>query len=397
MARTKSHYAGVYERNDTDGKSYYFIISTTDPKTGKRRQKKYGGYKDKATAYKDLTDLKAKLNKGKYIHPTKITLKEWLDKWVGKKELTFREVTLESYKNRIKHIVEDYGNLQLYSITSDIFTDLHGMLLQKKKVIFNGKEKITTNEGLSSRTIHDTLKVLKMALIQAYEDDLLPKNITKSYKLPPEGSKDHNVLKPDEVPILLEVAKNDPMYAAIYIAVTTGMRESEILGLKWDAVDFDNGHIEVKSTLNGVNGVYTVSNRTKTPSSKRTIEIDDEIIDVLKKQYHLIQSYKENAQDMYQNNNLVCPTSNGTPVNPSNLRRSFYRILKRAGVTRVTFHELRHSHLTHLLIAGVDPKITSFRAGHSSTRVTSDIYQHVLKGVQRGALVKYREIINPKN
>ncbi|WP_461479596.1 tyrosine-type recombinase/integrase [Paenibacillus sp. PvR148] len=102
------------------------------------------------------------------------------------------------------------------------------------------------------------------------------------------------------------------------------------------------------------------------------------------------------AQELYQEHNLVCPTSVGTPINPSNLRRSLYRIIKKASVTRVTFHELRHSHLTHLLMAGVDSKIAASRGRHSSTRVTNDIYRHVIKGVQRDALTKYREIIPTK-
>jgi integrase len=395
MARTKK-FPGVYERNDTNGKSYYFMISTIDTKDGKRRQKKYGGFPDPASAYKELIDLKDKQIKGKYIEPTKMTLMGWLEKWMSRKELTFRDVTIQSYKHRIEHIVMDYGHLQLNSLTSDIFTNLHHTLNQKKKVIFNGKKKVITENGLSSRTIHDTLKVLKMALIQAYRDKLIPHNITESYKLPSIDSESHNVLKPEEVPILIEAAKNDPMYTAIYLAITTGMRESEILGLTWNAVNFENAYIEVCTTLSKVKGKYIISNTTKTKSSKRKIEIDDEIIRVLEAQYCLIQDDKEKAQDMYQDHNLVCPTSVGTPMNPSNLRRSLYRMIKKAGVTRVTFHELRHSHLTHLLMAGVDSKIAASRGGHSSTRVTNDIYQHVIKGVQLDALAKYRELLTPK-
>lgn len=403
MARTKK-YPGVYERNDTNGKSYYFVISTIDPKNGKRRQKKYGGYSNPGNAYKDLIDMKDKQNKGKYTEPSKMTLKEWIEKWISRKELTYRDVTFQSYKHRIEHIVEDYGNLQLNTLTVDIFTDLHRTLLNKKKIVFNGKKKVVTDQGLSSRTIHDILKVLKLALIQAYREDLIPKKITDSYKLPPEDSKDHDILMPHEVPILLNAAKGDPMYAAIYLAASTGLRESEILGLTWDGVDFDNGIIDVFSTLSRVkvkgNGKikwkYVISNQTKTPTSKRKIEIDDEIIAVLKEQYQIVQGYKEDANDLYQDHNLVCPTSIGTPINPSNLRRSFYRITAKAGVTKVTFHELRHGFLSHLLFSGVDSKVAASIAGHSSTRITNDIYQHILKGVQLGALSKYRKLITPK-
>jgi hypothetical protein len=109
-----------------------------------------------------------------------MTLKEWLDHWISEKELPLKKVTLQSYKHRIAHIVDDFGSLQLFTLTKDIFTDLHRLLKQKNKVIFNGKVKIITNQRLSNRSIHVTPKVLKMALHQAYRDE---KNSEKYYCL----------------------------------------------------------------------------------------------------------------------------------------------------------------------------------------------------------------------
>ncbi|MDK8188682.1 tyrosine-type recombinase/integrase [Paenibacillus sp. UMB7766-LJ446] len=395
MARNKK-YPGVYERSDTNDKSYYFLVTTLDPKTGKRKQKRYGGYNDPAVAYKELIDFKNKQHKGTYIEASKMTLKDWLEQWLNEKELSIKKVTLRSYKHRIESINEEFGMVPLFTISKDIFNDVHRTLRQKNKVIFNGRTKIKTKEKLSSRTIHDTLKVLKMALLQAYRDEKIPKNVTASYKLPPVNSKAHNVLKPNEVYQLLEAANGDPQFCAIYLALTTGMRESEILGLTWDAVDFDNRTIMILRTLDHEDEDNAVSDGTKTHSSRRPIEFDDEIIEVLQAQKRFISSNKKLAGELYRDNNLVCPTSIGTPMNPSNLRRTLDRLTKKAGVTRVTVHELRHSHATHLLMAGVDAKITASRLGHSSTRVTNDIYQHVIKGMQQEALKKYREKITPK-
>lgn len=381
MANKK--YPGVYSRNDVGSKSYYFMISTTDPTTKKRTQKKYGKYKDEASAYKDLIAYKNDQLKGTYVEPSKFTLKQWLEKWIEEKELTLRDVTLESYKQRIKHINEHLGMLQLSKLTKEIFINLHRKLLQNEP-------------SLSSRTIHDTLKVLKMAMLQAYRDEIIPKDITASYKLPPANSKPHQVLTPDEVQTLLKVAYGDPQYCAIYLGINSGMREAEILGLTWDAVDFTNKTIQVVQTLTQRDKDNPIYQGTKTRTSRRAVEIDDEIIDVLEKQKRTIERDKEHAGDMYQDYNLVCPTKIGTPVNPSNLRRSLDRLIKKAEVTRVTFHELRHTHATHLMMAEVDAKIVASRLGHSSTRVTNDIYQHVLKGMQSVALKKYREAMKPK-
>ncbi|WP_054023770.1 tyrosine-type recombinase/integrase [Bacillus sp. FJAT-28004] len=383
MGRSKK-FTGVYERNDTTGqKSFYFLVSTINPETGKRKQKKYGGYKDAESAYKDFIAFKNSQIKGTYVEASKMTLKVWLEKWIGEKELTLKKVTLQSYRQRIQHINEHLGMLQLATLTKDIFTGLHRKLLERET-------------ALSSRTIHDTLKVLKMAMLQAYRDEKILKDITAAYKLPAAISKPHQILMPEEMYTLLDAAHGDPQYCAIYLGINTGMREAEILGLTWDAVDFENRTIQVVQTLNQLDRENPIHHGTKTHASRRAVEIDDEIIEVLEAQKRAIERDKKYAESLYQDFNLVCPTRIGTPVNPSNLRRSLDRLTKKAKVTRVTFHELRHTHATHLMIAGVDSKIVASRLGHSSTRVTNDIYQHVRKGMQLDALKKYRDNINPK-
>lgn len=393
MSRGKK-YPGVYERKDTKKKSFYFMISITDPKTKERSQKKSRSYTEAADAYKDLIDLQNKKMKGKYIAPTKITLKEWLEKWLSDKEIKLKKITLQSYAQRAQHIVESIGHIELFQLTKDDIHHFYKELKQKHKVVYKGLKKVITSKKLSSRTIHDTHKVLKMALIQAHRDKRIPRDIASQIESPKLKKTNHKFLKPDEVNMLLDASRGDQQFCAIYLALFCGMREAEILGLTWDDIDFPNKTIKVVRTLDYEDEDNPISDGTKTDAGARNVEIDEEIIEVLLSQRKLVKNYKQSAKGLYQDNNLVCPTSIGTPMNPSNLRRSLNRIIKKADVTRVTFHELRHSHATLMVKSGAEIKSLSAKLGHSSIRVTLDTYSHVLPGMQREGLRKFREEIN---
>lgn len=393
MSRGKK-YPGVYERKDTKKRAFYYMISIVDPITKRRSQKKSKSYPNPSDAYKDLIDMRDKKMKGKYIEPTKMTLKEWLEKWLSDKELSLKKITLQSYTHRVQHIIESIGNVELYQLSKDEIHAFYKELKQKNKAIYNGKKKVVTDKRLSSRTIYDTHKVLKMALLQAYRDERIPRDIATQIESPKLKKSNHKILKPEEVNKLLNSARGDQQYCAIYLGLFCGMREAEVLGLTWDDVDFNKQVIQVVRTLDNEDEDNAVSDGTKTKAGTRPVEIDEEITEVLLTQKRLVENYKKNAKGLYQDNNLVCPTSLGTPMNPSNLRRSLYRIIKKADITRVTYHELRHSHASLMVKSGAEIKSLSEKLGHSSIRVTLDIYSHVLPGMQREGLKKLREEIN---
>ncbi len=387
MARTKK-YPGVYERNDTNGKSFYFIIEKKDTKTGKRKQKKYGGYKTAQEAYHHLIDKKSALNNGTYFEATKITLNHWLEQWLNITSINSRASTLESYKYRIRHIAEGIGHIELIKLNTD---DIHSFYreLQKKEITYK-KNSEKSMKNLSAQTIYDIHKVLKMALARAYKDKKINHDLTKDIVSPKQSRPIHKVLKPDEVSSFLEVAKKDALYCVFYLGLFTGMRQSEILGLQWSNIDFKQKLITITETLNSKD--KKILSSVKSENSYRIIEIDDETIKVLEAQKKRISFEKKHAGTLYKDYNLVCPTTIGTPLNPSNVRRNLQRVIKEAGVTRVTFHQLRHSHATLLLAAGVPNTVVGNRLGHSSTRVT-EIYLHVLPGMQAEAIGKLRNLV----
>ena len=146
---------------------------------------------------------------------------------------------------------------------------------------------------------------------------------------------------------------------AFYIAITTGMRQGEILGLRWQDLNLKNQSLCIKQTLKHDGKGFLVGGKTK--ASRRIVDLTSETIGLLKKHKAMVAKEKLSAGADYQDNNLIICTEHGTPLNPANLRRTFNRLITKAEVTKITFHALRHTHATWLLSMGVNVKVISER------------------------------------
>ena len=169
------------------------------------------------------------------------------------------------------------------------------------------------------------------------------------------------------------------------LAVTTGLRQGELLGLKWEDVDLEDAVLRVRRTLTRHKGRLLLSD-PKTKRSRRTVQLTDTAVEALRA--HLTHQMEEMGRlgDLYRDQGLVFATEKGTPVNPSNLReRSFAPLLKRAGLSPIRFHDLRHTCATLLLSRNVNPKIVSEMLGHATVAITLDTYSHVLPSMQAHA------------
>lgn len=169
----------------------------------------------------------------------------------------------------------------------------------------------------------------------------------------------------------------------IILALATGMRRGEILGLRWSRVDFENKSISVFDQLKkDGEGKWELSPQLKTSTSYRTIDIDDDTIEILKQHKKQQEKDKMKIGPDYLDNNLVCCTSIGDSIKPTYLRTVFYRTIKKSGVKKISFHGLRHTHATLLLQSGVHPKVVQERLGHRSIQTTLDTYSHIIPGIQ---------------
>jgi len=185
----------------------------------------------------------------------------------------------------------------------------------------------------------------------------------------------------------------DRLEALYVLTLNTGMRQGELLALKWDDVDLERGVLRVRRTLTHADKAFVLG-EPKTKNSRRTIRLTPRAVDALR--VHLSRQLEEIEEmgSLYQPGGLIFATESGTIINPSNLRnRSFKPLLKRAGLPPIRFHDLRHTCATLLLGRDVNAKVVSEMLGHSSISITLDIYSHLLPDMQEKAAKALEEAL----
>jgi integrase len=190
----------------------------------------------------------------------------------------------------------------------------------------------------------------------------------------------------EQVRALLRAAQDDRLEALYVLAVTTGMRRGELLGLRWSEVDIPGGALAVTGSLQRVTGKGLVRVEPKTGRSRRRILLTPTAIAALRRHQGAQAAERLAAADWWQDQGLVFCSELGTPLEPGNmLRRSFHPLLHRAGLPWIRFHDLRHTAATVMLGRGVHPKIASEMLGHATVGITLDTYSHVTETMQRVA------------
>jgi integrase len=222
--------------------------------------------------------------------------------------------------------------------------------------------------------------------------DLIPRNVTEAVKAPRPSSKEIRPLSPEQAKTLLETVRGDRLEALYVVAVATGLRQGELLALKWEDVELENAVLRVRRTLTRTGGKYTVG-PPKTDRS-RSVGLTERAVEALRA--HLSRQLEEMEQmgSLYQPGGLVFANKSGSTINPSNLRqRSLAPLLKKAGLPHIRFHDLRHTCATLLLSRNVNPKIVSEMLGHASIAITLNTYSHVLPMMQHNAVKALEEAL----
>lgn len=226
---------------------------------------------------------------------------------------------------------------------------------------------------------------------EAVKLQVVIQNIVVAVSKPKHKPKEMNIWHQEQVQQFLKTA-TDTSFELIYVlALNTGMRQGELLGLLWDDIDFEKKVIKVRHTI--IAGSKEIQESTKTASSRRVIELSDTVVHLLKKHKTKQAEQRLKLGTGYQNMNLVNASLVGTPINPKNLRRNFYNLIKKASVPQIRFHDLRHTHASLMLQLGVNVKVISERLGHASTKITLDRYSHSLPTMQKEATTVFDNYI----
>lgn len=360
-----------------EGKSWYYAIDLGKGEKGKRKIKKKRGFKTEKEAELALAEVMLEINRGTFVEPSKILYSDFLDEWLKDKQISVRTSTFKMYKALVKgHISPVLGQLKLSDITARHIQNLIRDLFIK--------------EALSDENIQKVYTIIKDSLNSAIKFDLLAQNVCNKVDRPKAEKKEMLVWNLEETQQFLEAAKNDRSYLVFHLALTCGLRQSEILGLRWKNVDLNTGVIYIREQIER----YTKNFKdVKTKASRRNISLLDETIEELKRQKEMIKNEKAMAGSEYEDYDLVCPTSVGTPYLPSNLTKIFKRLIKEAGVKSIRFHDQRHTHASLMLIQNVNPKIVAERLGHSNTRITLDIYSHLLPNMQKDTAKQFGDML----
>ena len=362
------------------GKTWtYQIYVGIDEKTGKANFITRGGFKTEKICNEALNKAIYELNNGQMVFNKEMTFGQFARYWIEMKEPSVEAITLNGYKQRINdYMIPHFEKVKLES--------LNELRIRKwMKWLF---------DRLSSGHAVDVFKMMRQMLEKAVKKHLINRNPFEDIETPKGSRKKMNVWNTDEMNRFLDHAKTSHYYPVFLIALSTGMRQSEILGLQWDAINFENDSISVRSTLE----VHTkiLKDRTKNESSIRYIIVNPEVMSYLKK--HRLDQKQQRLLlgTAWTSNNLVCVTEVGTPMTARNVLRSLYSIIERAGVKRITFHEIRHTHATALLSAGLDSSIIQNRLGHKSIDITMDIYAHVTPNMQQQAADTIQKLLHTK-
>jgi len=247
------------------------------------------------------------------------------------------------------------------------------------------------DSGCSAASVHKMHETLHKALKQAVRWGYMTKNPADDVDPPKVHTEEVTPLTREEARRLREAVRGDRLEALYVTALHTGLRQGELLALRWDDVDLEGRTLQVRRTLTRDRGKLDVG-PTKTAKGRRTVKLTRDAAEALRE--HLTRQLEEIGVlgDSYGPGGLVFATTKGTPINPTNLRkRSLAPLLVRAGLPHQTFHQLRHTAATILLLKNVNPKIVSEMLGHASIAITLDTYSHVLPNMQDSAVAAMEE------
>jgi len=351
--------------------SWHLQIYTGMGPDGKRKRHFETVRGRKGDAQRRLTELLTSLDRGVYTPPGKLTVADLISQWLeGYVKTNCSQRTLDGYQAIVaNHLVPALGQYQLKHLNQQHIQAHYGKALEK----------------LSSRTVHHQHRVLSQALKYAIRQGYLGRNPCDLVDPPSPKGKAMRTLTQSEVTDLLIAAQDSYYYPAIYTAVSTGLRQAELLGLRWRDVDIASRSISVSQVLYKRRGVYQF-NKPKTEHSRRRLRMTDKLAQFLGEYRLERERLCHQLGKTITLDDLVFADIEGKPLDPSFLSHTFAKMVRKAGLKDVRFHDLRHSFASLMLLSGVPPKVISEALGHSSVAFTMDVYSHILPEMQEEAM-----------
>ena len=344
-----------------------------DPTTGNKKYHSESVKGTKSVTQKRLTELLRELDTGSFIAPTGLTVGEYLDEWfAGDADQKTRIRTLNGYRGVVRRYLKPaLGGVQLEKLTAKDVRGMESMLLRRGSI---------DGRPLSAKTVVQAHRVLSSALNAAVTAEIVSNNVARSVTPPKVKRYEPMTLKWEDIHALLQAIDEDDLKTLVVVAMQTGLRRSEIVGLQWRDLDLDRGTLSVRRSLTKVAGREA---ELDLPKSGRGRVVTLPAAGVQELKCHLGRVLYSRPED------FVFTGADGRFVNPDWLSKWFKLCREKAGLQGLRFHDLRHTHASLMLADGVHLKVVSERLGHSSIGITADLYSHVAPTVQRDAADRF--------
>ena len=376
MKRRGNNEGSIYRRKD--GRWEARIVVGYKANGQPKRKSIYGETR------RDVAEqLNSQLNdkqQGLLSDPKGHTLGSYLAEWLEIRSNDVAPTTTNTYRCALKKF-DPLGRLPLDQLSPFQVEQVYASMLR---------------EGLSPRTVQISHSTLYSALQDAVRWRLLPRNCMNNVKAPRQRRKEIKVWTAGEITRFLEFTRHHRLYALFYLALCTGMRRAELLALQWDDVSVEEGRagrILVRRNLVSANGTIVIK-EPKTAASRRDIYVSDDVLEVLNEHRRRQAADRALLGEAWSLDEVVFSSEVGGYLDPNNLSRSFRRLVKKAEVTDVGLHALRHTHASILIKQGFDPKVISERLGHTSVAFTQTIYQHLYEEQRTRAAIGLGDLLS---
>ena len=321
------------------------------------------------------------IDDGMTFASTRITLGEFLAGWLSSSKASKRRTTWAHYEQVTRNYVTPrLGQVRVRDLRPDQIQGLYDHLLE---------------QGVGTYTVLKIHTLLHSALAHAVKTGVIGRNPAGLTMPPKEPSKEMKILDESQVSQMLVEARGNRLEALYHLAVVTGMRQMEMLGLKWSDLDWINQTLKVDRQLVRPAGEGIKFTQPKTRFGKRSLVLGSKTTEVMRGHYERQHEEQQVAGDKWQEHGLIFANHLGGPIHPRNLLRDFKSLLRDAGLPAIRFHDLRHTAASLMLNHGIPVIVVSRRLGHAKPSITLDVYGHLIPSMQAEAAQIIDELVIP--
>ena len=354
-----------------------YLYLGVDPDSGKKRYKTEVVRGTKREAQKRLTELLGQLDTGTYVEPSRETVESFLHQWLRDyAETHVRQRTLEGYRGNLdRYIIPALGSIALKKLAARHIQSFESDGLRR---------------GLSAQTVLHCHRIIFQALRWGVKMGALSRNVAEAVSPPRPQRKEAQTLDWEGVRKFLEATRTSSYYPLFLVALLTGLRRSELLALRWQDVDLESGTLPVSRSLVKLKTGKMIMAAPKS-GRPRVIHLPLGVMACLRRLRGVQGAHLATLAQPITRDTLVFAHADGRPYTPDVVSRAFGLAARKAGMRGLRFHEMRHTHASLMLAAGVHLKLVSERLGHSGIGITGDLYSHVLPGLQKEAVMQWDE------